>query len=322
MNPKLAKVDKALAALERRASSCDLCPRRCGVDRSRGETGFCGSGSQAGVSSALLHYGEEPVLSGDGGPPGPGSGTVFFTGCNLKCLFCQNYQISWQRRGRIVDDAALAGLYLDLQDRGAYNINLVSPTHVVLPILRALRIALRRGLSLPLIWNSNGYERIDVVETLAGIVDIYLPDMKYFSSRASARYSDAPDYFENAAAALQEMYVQQPDLELDDHGIALRGMIVRHLVLPGGAQDSTAVLDWMARTLSPAVAVSLMSQYHPCHRAPEDIRRPLSPAEYRAVLDRAKELGFLHLFAQPELFAPDEHLIPDFERKDPFPWKP
>ncbi len=261
-------------------------------------------------------------MSGAGRPPGPGSGTVFFTGCNLKCLFCQNYQISWERRGRTVDDETLAGLFLDLQDRGAYNLNLVSPTHVVLPILRALKIALRRGLSLPLVWNSNGYERIDVVEKLAGVVDIYLPDLKYFSPQASVRYSDAPDYFENAALALQEMYVQQPDLELDKRGLAVRGMIIRHLVLPGGVEDSMAVLEWISRTLTPGIAVSLMSQYHPCHLAPEDIRRPLSPAEYRTVLARAKALGFLPLFAQPELFAPDEHLVPDFKKKHPFRWKP
>lgn len=272
------------------------------------------------MSAALLHHGEEPVLSGSG-PGARGSGTIFFAGCNLKCLFCQNHQISWGMKGRIVSDGELARLMLGLQDQGALNINLVSPTHLILPILRALLLAYDQGLRLPLVYNSNGYEHVAVVEHLAGIMDIYLPDCKYRLPEPAAMYSGAADYFDHARPALQEMYVQQPDLHVDDDGIARRGTIIRHLVLPGQVPNAIAVLEWLAATFSPALPVSLMSQYRPCFQAPPEIRRPVSPAEYGAVMTRARELGFEHLFLQPELFAPEDHLHPDFDRNEPFPWK-
>lgn len=322
MDALLSRLERALDALAGRERSCDLCPRDCRVDRTAGETGVCGIGRRAGLARALLHYGEEPVLSGQAGPPGPGSGTVFLTGCNLRCLFCQNHQISWGREGRPVSDEGLAAEMLGLQARGALNINLVSPSHVVVPVLRALRLARRGGLALPLVWNSNGYEKDAVVERLAGIVDIYLPDLKYVSSELSLRYSGAADYFERAAAALQEMFLQQPDLVIGDDGIARRGLIIRHLVLPGASADSLAVLEWIADRLSPSVGLSLMSQYHPCHMAPAELRRGVSADEYGLVLDRAEALGFDSLFAQPGVFAPKEHLVPDFRRDAPFRWKP
>jgi putative pyruvate formate lyase activating enzyme len=325
---RIDRLDRALAALEPLEADCTLCPRECHVDRRRGPAGVCRSGTRAGVSTALLHYGEEPVLSGlpdqaagAAETAARGSGTVFFTGCNLKCLFCQNYQISWFGRGREISDDELADLFLGLQVEKAYNINLVSPSHLLLPILRALRIAYARGLDLPLVYNTNGYEKVDVIERLAGIVDVYLPDCKYVSPGPALRYSGAADYFARAAAALQEMYVQQPDLVLDSSGIAVRGTIVRHLVLPGQIPNSLAVLEWLAATLSPAVPLSLMSQYRPCHRAPEELRRGLRVEEYQAVLDRARALGFEQLFIQPGLFEDGDHLNPDFDRNDPFPWK-
>jgi putative pyruvate formate lyase activating enzyme len=321
MNPKIGRIERALDALAPRERSCDLCPRDCRVDRTREASGFCRSGSQAVLAGALLHYGEEPVLSGTAGPPGPGSGTIFFSGCNLKCLFCQNHQISWGLEGRPVSDEELAALMLRLQEDGAYNINLVSPTHLIVPILRALRIAFDKGLSVPLVYNSNGYEKAEVVERLAGVVDVYLPDLKYHSPEPAARYSGARDYFERASAAIAEMFIQQPDLVLDDGGIASRGLIIRHLVLPGRTEDSMRILDWIAESLTPSMALSLMSQYHPCHQAPDEIRRALAPGEYRAVLDRARARGFENLFLQPDGFGPDEHLIPDFRRADPFRWK-
>ncbi len=321
MNAKIGRLDRALDALAPRERACDLCPRECRVDRSREALGYCRMGARAVVAQALLHYGEEPVLSGTGGPPGPGSGTIFFSGCNLKCLFCQNHQISWGLQGSVLTDEALAGTMLRLQDEGAFNINLVSPTHLILPILRALRLAYERGLSIPLVYNSNGYEKADVVERLAGVVDVYLPDLKYRSPVLSTRYSSAGDYFDRASAAISEMYVQRPDLVLDDAGLALQGTIIRHLVLPGGAGDSKAVLEWIAGSLALALPLSLMSQYHPCHKAPEEIRRPLAAEEYTDVLARARELGFENLFLQPEVFGPDDHLIPDFRRDEPFRWK-
>lgn len=319
---KLEAIDRALDSLSPLEADCTLCPRHCHVDRTRGQVGVCQTGNQARVSVGLLHFGEEPVLSGRGGPAGArGSGTIFFAGCNLKCLFCQNFQLSWLNEGELTNDEQLAELMLHLQQRGALNINLVSPTHVILPILRALKIAYHRGLIIPLVYNSNGYDSLEVVEQLRGIVDIYLPDLKYFSSELSRRYSSAPDYFEWARLALQEMYCQQPDLKIDEREIARKGLIVRHLVLPGSAEDSIRVLEWIAENLSTGVGLSLMSQYHPCYKAPVEIQREITREEYHKVMRRALDLGFEHLFLQPEPFQKDEHLVPDFRRKEPFRWK-
>jgi putative pyruvate formate lyase activating enzyme len=328
---KAGLIDAALARLSPLETECTLCPRMCRVDRRAAATGICRTGADARISHSLLHFGEEPVLSGHedcsrtvtGDARGPGgSGTIFFGGCNLKCLYCQNYQLSWLDEGHSVDDTALAAMMLDLQGRGALNINFVSPTHVVLPILRALRIAWGRGgILVPLVYNSNGYDSPDVIARLEGIVDIYLPDLKYASSALSKRYSGAADYFEKASAAVREMSVQQPVLELDAKGIARKGLIVRHLVLPGHAEDSIEVLRWTRGHLSPYIGLSLMSQYRPCYRAPTEIGRPVAPEEYRRVADAAIELGFENLFLQPEPFAPEEHRVPDFYRKDPFDWK-
>jgi putative pyruvate formate lyase activating enzyme len=326
---KLDRVDSALARLRGHETDCRLCPRECGVDRGAGERGFCDSGKSAVVSHAVLHFGEEPVLSGVQEEVCPerkeerkcsGSGTVFFSGCNLKCPFCQNYQLSWLGQGRTVGDEDLARMMLALQEKGALNINLVSPTHFILPILRALRIAYSKGLEIPLVANSNGFEKASVLAHLEGVIDIYLPDLKYFSPALSLRFSDAADYFSRASEALREMAFQQPVLVLDEQGLAERGLIVRHLVLPGQTQDSAAVLDWLAGTLGPATAISLMSQYHPCFRAPEGLQRPLAPEEYREVLVKAQELGFERMFVQPESFDPEDHLFPDFDRAEPFCW--
>lgn len=317
---KIELIDRATAALRSHRNDCRLCPRDCGANRAGGEIGYCRSPDRAGVARALLHFGEEPVLSGPGGE-GRGSGTVFFTGCNLKCLFCQNHQLSWSLQGRPVGDEELAGMMLDLQERGAANINLVSPSHLLLPILRALRIALARGLRLPLVYNSHGYEKIEVVEHLAGIVDVYLPDCKYLSPSLSERCSGAADYFDYAAPSIQEMFVQQPDLVLDEAGIALRGTIVRHLVLPGQTANAIAVLDWLAATFPLSLPLSLMSQYRPCFRPPADLDRSLPQEEYRIVLARARDLGFENLFVQPGSFGSDDHLNPDFDLEEPFPWK-
>jgi putative pyruvate formate lyase activating enzyme len=325
---KISRIEQAIESLAPHEAACSLCPRDCRVDRRKSPSGICKSGVRAGVSSGLLHFGEEPVLSGasgksvDGSGPGRGSGTIFFTGCNLKCVFCQNFQISWEGRGQTLTDEKLAELMLDLQARGAFNINLVSPTHIIVPILRALRIAVPRGLKIPIVYNSNGYEKIDVLEHLAGIIDVYLPDLKYHAASISKRYSGAPDYFAHASVAVQEMFVQQPDLDLGEDDIARKGLIIRHLVLPGLIEDSMSILDWIARTLPPGTAVSLMSQFLPCYKTPDELRRPLAPEEYRTVVDGAHGLGLSNLFIQPELFRPGEHLVPDFERPEPFLWRP
>ena len=313
---KLELVNKALARLSPLEACCALCPRDCRVDRTKGADGICRTGRFASVSHALLHFGEEPVISGKSG-----SGTVFFTGCNLKCLFCQNYQLSWLLEGTPVSDEELASLMLGLQSKGAHNINLVSPTHVVLPILRALRLALDGGLAIPLVWNSNGYDSLEVVRALEGVIDVYLPDLKYHAPALSKRYSAAPDYFGRASEAVREMSLQQPALDLGPGGTPRRGLVVRHLILPGAVEDTIVLLRWMRENLSPFIGVSLMSQYHACFKAPEEIRRAVSPEEYKRAADEALALGFDHLFLQPEPFRPDEHLIPDFRKDKPFRWE-
>jgi putative pyruvate formate lyase activating enzyme len=313
---KLELVEKALARLSPLETSCTLCPRDCRVDRTKGAEGVCQTGRLASVSHALLHFGEEPVISGKAG-----SGTIFFTGCNLKCLFCQNYQLSWLLEGEPVSDGELAALMLGLQAKGAHNINFVSPTHVVLPILRALRIALSEGLDIPLVWNSNGYDGIEVVRALEGIVDIYLPDLKYHSPVISKKYSAAGDYFARASEAVREMALQQPALDLGPGGTARRGLVIRHLILPGAVEDTLVILKWIRETISPFIGLSLMSQYHPCFRAPDEIQRGVSEEEYRRAADEALALGFDRLFLQPEPFRPDEHLVPDFRKDKPFRWK-
>jgi len=326
---KIRRIDAALAKLAGHEACCRLCPRECGVNRGRGERGFCQSGKKAAVSHALLHYGEEPVLSGcqncvdtttGGGSRRAGSGTIFFAGCNLKCSFCQNYQLSWLGQGRVVGDEELARMMLELQGQGALNINLVSPSHLLLPILRALRRAYVEGLNLPLVYNANGYEKADVIMNLDEIVDVYLPDLKYFSAEVAGRFSGAPDYFQHAGLAIKEMSIQRPVLLVDKENIAKEGLIVRHLVLPGQAKDSQAILEWLATELSTHICLSLMSQFHPCYRAPEELRRPLRPEEYQDVLARAEELGFENMFIQPEVFGSEDHLVPDFNLKAPFDW--
>jgi putative pyruvate formate lyase activating enzyme len=322
---KIDKIEFALGKLKSHEADCRLCPRACGIDRSAGEKGFCESGPAAVVSHALLHFGEEPVLSGGHGfgggrEGGSGSGTIFFAGCNLKCGFCQNYQLSWLGQGRAVGDEELARLMLDLQSQGALNINLVSPSHFILPILRALWIAYSEGLKIPLVSNSNGYEKASVLALLEGIVDVYLPDLKYFSPDVSLKYSGSADYFSQASEAIREMAFQQPVLVVNDQGTAERGLIVRHLVLPGQVKDSMAVLDWLSGEFGGGLAVSLMSQYQPCFRAPEELQRLLTREEYSEVLSKAQELGFERLFSQPEGFGPEDHLFPDFDRAQPFHW--
>ncbi|HUM79421.1 MAG TPA: radical SAM protein [Candidatus Saccharicenans sp.] len=319
---KLEAIERALDRLSPQASSCCLCPRLCRVNRLSGQVGVCQTADQARVSTSLLHYGEEPVLSGSGGPGrAPGSGTIFFAGCNLKCLFCQNYQLSWLNQGEPVSDEQLADFMLNLQAQGALNINLVSPTHVILPVLRALRIAYGQGLNIPVVYNSNGYESIEVIEELRGIIDIYLPDLKYMSSELSKKYSAAPDYFEQAHLAIEEMYCQQPELILNSEDIATRGLIIRHLALPGHTEDSLEIIDWIARNLSTSVGLSLMSQYHPCFRAPAELQREISHQEYQQIMDCAISYNFSYLFLQPESFRSEEHLLPDFGQQIPFRWK-
>jgi len=326
---KIKKIQKALENLIHHETECRLCPRECRVNRSRGEKGFCQMGSQAVLSHAILHYGEEPILSGHHDCTETiktehclqrGSGALFFSGCNLKCLFCQNYQLSWFNKGTEFSSEELATQMLDLQKKGALNINLISPTHLIVPILKALKLAYQHGLKLPLVYNSNGYEKVEIIRQLNGIVDIYLPDLKYFSPHLSAKFSGAEDYFVSASMTIQEMSRQQPELICNESDVAKQGLIIRHLILPGQSDDSLHILGWIARNLAGQFGLSLMSQYYPRFKAPPCLQKTLDTGEYTKVLDRAIELEFEILFIQPESFSPKEHLLPDFDRGDPFEW--
>jgi putative pyruvate formate lyase activating enzyme len=273
--------------------SCRLCPRQCKVDRLKGETGFCSSGVRLKVASSGPHFGEEKPLVGRGG-----SGTVFFSNCNLLCCFCQNWQINHRGDGRHIDHEQLARMMLDLQDLGCHNINLVTPTHVVPHIIKALRIAIPMGLRLPLVYNSGGYDSLDVVQMLEGIVDIYLPDFKYQDGSLAARYSsNASDYPEVAAAVIKEMHRQVGILKTDARGVAERGLIIRHLVMPQNIAGTDRFARWVAGELSPETYVNIMAQYRPEHRALDypELSRRISNDEYRQAVLWALEAGLKNI---------------------------
>ncbi len=296
--------------------SCRLCGRACGADRLSGEEGLCGAGLEVRVAAHLLHFGEEPPISGE-----RGSGTIFFSGCPLNCVFCQNWQISQTGQGRPVAASELAHMMLDLEKQGAHNINLVSPTPWAPQILEALAEARRRGLSLPLVYNTGGYDSPAALELMGGLIDVYLPDVKYAQPEAADRYSGAADYVEVNHAAVREMVRQTGPLTFDGEGMAVRGVLIRHLVLPGGLSGTAEVLRWLTDEFGPDLWMSLMAQYLPCHKVggnglfPE-INRPLTEDEYDAVLDLAGDLGLENVFIQ-ELTA-SETYVPDFETPEVF----
>lgn len=270
---------------------CTLCPRCCEADR-RTQTGYCGAGHTLRAARAALHRWEEPCISGD--DPARGSGTVFFCGCPLGCIFCQNGSISHGNEGKEITAERLAEIFLELQAEGAYNINLVTPTQYLPWIEEALKLCGER-LVIPVLYNTGGYERVETLRTLAGKVQIYLPDLKYYDSALSARYSAAPDYFAAASAALREMFRQVGPVRFDENGILQSGMVVRHLVLPGAYRDSLRLLEWLAEEFRPEnIRISLMSQYTPPPGMTiKELRRPVFTYEYRKVCERAEELGFL-----------------------------
>lgn len=305
-------LEKRAMALQALFNPCRLCPRRCGVDRPAGERGFCRAGARVQVAKALPHMGEEPVISGK-----RGAGTIFFTHCNLRCCFCQNYQISHEHLGREVGSEELADIMLDLQNRGCHNISLVSGAHFLPGIVDALVLAAGRGLNVPLVYNSNGYESPQVLRLLDGIIDVYLPDAKYYSDAMAHNCSDAPAYHRINMSALQEMLRQTGHLETDEHDIAVRGLIIRHLVLPGGLGDTQRVLRAIKKNLGPFVTLSLMGQYTPCFETAGHpvLGRPLSPEEYGRACTLMLELGFENGWMQE--YEPDDRaFVPDFSRPD------
>ena len=271
---------------------CRLCPRQCGTARIGDEVGMCRTGRRAVVSSHGPHFGEEAPLVGWGG-----SGTIFFTHCNLRCVFCQNYDISQLGNGFPVDAAALARIMLALQQRGCHNINLVSPTHVVPQILDALVIAAEAGLDLPLVYNCGGYESLEALALLDGVVDIYMPDAKYADEMTARRLSGVKGYPAANCAALREMHRQVGDLTLDERGVAQRGLLVRHLVLPNGLAGTPEVVSFLARELSARTYTNVMAQYRPCYRAHRfpPLARPVTGEEYLAAVDAARRAGLERL---------------------------
>ena len=267
---------------------CRLCPRLCGVDRTAGQTGYCGIGANPRVSSAGPHFGEESVLVGRGG-----SGTIFFAGCNLRCVYCQNYDISQLRRGEDASVDRLVEIMLSLQRRGCENINFVSPSHVAAQIAEAVVRAKKKGLILPTVYNCGGYDLPETLDLLDGLIDVYMPDIKYADGAVAGRYSDAPDYPEVSREAIRSMHCQVGDLEMDPRGVARRGLLVRHLVLPDDLAGSEAVIDFLADDISPHTFINVMAQYRPCYRAGEypELSRPITLTAHAAVLTHARRRG-------------------------------
>ena len=267
---------------------CRLCPRECRVAREKGEKGFCKAGIELTVSSFHAHFGEEPPISGH-----RGSGTIFFTYCNLRCVFCQNYPISHLGNGNQTSSLVFSQMMLNLQEEGCHNINLVTPTVFVPQILAGLLLAIQKGLNIPLVYNCSGYEKVETLKLLEGIIDIYMPDIKYGGREEGKKYSSAPDYFQVTKKAIREMYRQVGDLRLDQKGIAKKGLLVRHLVLPNKLTETTRVFGFLAKEISTATYVSIMSQYFPAYRAEEfeELKRRITDKEYKEALSTARRLG-------------------------------
>lgn len=308
------RAEKALEILR----SCSCCPHDCRADRTNGELGTCFSGALPIVSSYTPHFGEEPVLSGS-----HGAGNIFFGNCNLKCVFCQNHEISQSyhtEKYHTVSHERLAEIMLELQERGCHNIGLVSPTHFSAAILPAIYIAVQNGLRLPIIYNTNGYDSPDMLKLYDGIIDIYLPDLKYGNNEFAKKYSKIDNYFDKAKEALKEMYRQVGDELMYNGDVVSRGMIIRHLVLPNDLADSEPVFQFIAEELSPNVHISLMSQYNPVHKAHKDIliNRQIRESEYQRTIDLMDKYGLKHGWMQE--MESCSHYTPEFrmDRVNPF----
>ena len=301
--------------VQERMRDCTLCPRRCHADRLSGGRGFCGQSAQIRAARAALHFWEEPCISGESG-----SGTVFFSGCSLQCVFCQNQEIAMGKAGQGISGRRLAEIFLELQEKGAANINLVTAAHFLPQVCLALERAGEEGLSVPVVYNSSGYEEIDSLKMLEGLADIYLPDLKYHSPRLSGLYSQAPDYFEKASAAIGEMVRQAGPPVLDpETGLMKKGVIVRHLLLPGQAGDSKRILRYLRDMYGDDIYVSIMNQYTPMKQITEsaqwgtaDLSRPVTAREYERVLDFADKIGIRQGYRQEGETAA-ESFIPAFD---------
>ncbi|MEW6140571.1 MAG: radical SAM protein [Thermodesulfobacteriota bacterium] len=286
------RLQEKVAAARKMMESCTLCPRMCNVNRLEGELGFCGVGANAVISSASPHFGEESPLVGVNG-----SGTIFMTSCNLKCVFCQNFEISHLMDGAEMDDEGFGKLMLGLQNMGCHNINIVTPSHQVPQLLAALQFAANRGLQVPLVYNTGGYDSLETLKILDGVVDIYMPDIKFADRTIAGKLMDAEDYPEIAFSAVREMHRQVGDLQINENGIATRGLLVRHLVMPKDLAGTRQIMRFLAREISPNTYVNIMDQYRPCGEAfkDPDIARSINREEYAHAIEMAKEEGITRL---------------------------
>jgi len=292
---------------------CCNCPRNCQVNRIEGEEGVCQAPAIPIVAKCALHFWEEPCISGTNG-----SGAIFFSGCNLHCIFCQNYEISQKISGKSTKLQELIALFLNLQVQGAHNINLVTPTPYVVMIKQALINAKAKGLTIPIIYNTNGYEKVETIHDLAGLIDIYLPDIKYMSEELSGKFSGASDYFLHASAAIIEMHQQVGNLVINDKGIATKGLLLRHLILPGHLDESRNILDWAVATFNTDIHVSLMGQFVPFYKTTEskELNRTLTKREYQRMIEYFFRIGLKNGYCQ-ELQSASTKFIPHFSLTNP-----
>jgi putative pyruvate formate lyase activating enzyme len=296
---------------------CLLCPRGCGVNRLEGARGVCGAGELVRIALVSKHLWEEPCLTGKNG-----AGTVFFSHCSLRCVFCQNAAISSEGQGIEVTPERLADIFLEQQQSGAATLDLVTPTHYAPQIAAALAAARKKGFCLPVVWNSSGYETVELVAALAEMVDVFLPDLKYYDAETAGRYSQAPDYFSAAAAAITAMAEQTGMPEVGAGGVLQRGVLVRHLILPGRRHESMRLLDWLWEQFGDRVWLSLMNQYTPLYRAAEfpEINRPLTTFEYQSVIEHALDIGITHCYVQEGKTA-SAKFVPAFDGRGVLPLK-
>jgi len=289
--------------------SCNLCPRGCNVNRSKGELGFCRASKDIKLARVSLHHFEEPCISGKNG-----SGTVFFSNCSLRCVFCQNHQISQEGFGTEVTVEKLSEIFMRLQSSKAHNINLVTPTHYVPQIIAALNLSKKAGLKLPIIYNSSGYENLETLKMLKGYIDVYVPDLKYFNDKYAIKYSGVKNYFSNASIAIKEMFAQAPKAEFSPEGLITKGVIIRHLMLPGLLFDSKKIIDYIASTYGDKVFVSIMNQYTPMFHAFDykEINKQLNPKHYDALINYALSKGITNGFIQ-DIGTCSKDFVPDFD---------
>ena len=289
---------------------CNICPRECNVNRNNNELGFCKCNNKIKIANYSLHKWEEPCISGDNG-----SGTVFFSYCNLQCIYCQNYEISTLHKGKVITIDELAEIFLELQDRCAHNINLVTPTHYISLIKESILKAKEKGLIIPIVYNTSSYEKVDSLKMLKGLIDIYLPDLKYFDNELGIKYSKANNYFDYATKAIEEMYEQVGNVEFDENGMIKKGIIVRHLVLPGHIEDSKKIIKYLYDTYKDNIYISIMNQFTPVNKVKySNLNRILTEEEYDEVVNYAYDIGVRNAFIQ-EGETCSESFIPNFSNE-------